>query len=104
MKVDTLELEIKILPKSVEEVKKIIDNENLTSGEIAKKLFDLKPKQLTAEELREQFEEFYIHQKGTLRKRDLESISTKGSYGFHNTQIMWLAYKQCARANNLIKE
>jgi len=60
-------------------------------------------KQLTLDQLREQFEIFYINQNGTMKK-DLLSRSTKGNYGFHKVQMMWLVYKECARANNIIKE
>ena len=60
--------------------------------------------QLTLEELRDQFEEFYVNQNGSTHRRDLISISTKGNYGFHKAQIMWLSYKECAKANNILRE
>lgn len=53
-------------------------------------------KQLTIEELREQFESIYIHK--ALNK------NSEGVYTYADIQFKWMGFQECAKANNLLKD
>ena len=61
-----------------------------------------KPKQLTIEELREQFRAWY---KDFYEEEiNVFWVQADGQYRFETVEVSWQSYLSCARANNIIKE
>lgn len=58
-------------------------------------------KQLTIEELREQFEEYYRKLNPEMEDSELKWNKL---YIYCRVQELWIYFLECARANNIIKE